>query len=80
MGDTIAFTSPFDPDKVCVKRVVATERETNQPGDEWDRGYAVPRGYVWVENDRAYPGGGFESDLRGAVSICSEPCLLRLRA
>ncbi len=70
MGDAIAFTSPFDPSKVCVKRVVATGGEKNQPGSEQTQVYAVPRGYVWVESERAYPGGGIESDLCGAVSIC----------
>ncbi len=71
MGDAIAFTSPFNPSKVCVKRVVATGGDKIQPGSERPQGYAVPRGYVWVESERAYPGGGFQSDLRGAVSSCS---------
>ncbi len=79
MGDAIAFTSPFDPGKVCVKRVVATGGEKNQPRDEWGRGYAVPRGYVWVESDRACPDGGFDSHFCGAVSSCSGPHCLRLR-
>ncbi len=68
MGDAIAFTSPFDPSKVCVKRVLATGGEENQPGSVRAQGYALPRGYVWVESERAYPSGVFESDLRGAVS------------
>jgi hypothetical protein len=56
LGESVAFTSPYDPSQICVKRVLAGSGEMIQHPAGSPLTYLVPSGCFWAE-DGHYPEG-----------------------
>ena len=54
-GDIIMFRSPYDPEKLVTKRVVAVQGDTVYPKHPYPKSSTrIPRNHVWVEGDNAF--------------------------
>ncbi|KAJ2809023.1 hypothetical protein H4R20_000446 [Coemansia guatemalensis] len=53
-GDIVTFTSPFDPNRCIVKRVVALPHDCIVPLGKPDSFVRVPMGHFWAEGDESF--------------------------
>ncbi|KAJ2727171.1 hypothetical protein GGI07_000055 [Coemansia sp. Benny D115] len=66
-GDIVTFTSPSDPDKRLVKRVLALPHDCVVPAGSPDSFVRVPMGQCWVEGDESFHSG--DSNTFGPVPL-----------
>jgi signal peptidase I len=72
-GDVVVLTSPLDPERIAVKRVVGIEGDRVQTRHHPDyppypeKWVVVPKGNVWVEGDEGFR--GIDSNVYGPVSV-----------
>ncbi|KAI8326253.1 LexA/Signal peptidase [Martensiomyces pterosporus] len=88
VGDIVTFTSPLNPERRAVKRLLAVEGDTICVDPTKDRlaFVQIPKGYVWLQGDnysnstdsRTY-GPIPVSLLRGRVLACIWPSTRLLR-
>ncbi|KAI9705323.1 MAG: hypothetical protein M1820_005153 [Bogoriella megaspora] len=50
-GEIVALWAPHNPEKVTIKRVIATEADTVYPKAGPFEKQMVPKGHIWVEGD-----------------------------
>ena len=71
-GMMVLFSSPLDPQRVALKRVVALEGDVlypkhPYPDAEEGRGVLVPFGQVWVEGDIGHTEKSLDSNAYGPI-------------
>ncbi|CAG8605684.1 5536_t:CDS:2 [Ambispora leptoticha] len=55
IGDVVTLWSPFDPDLLITKRIIALEGDTVKTLSSYPEKYViVPKGYCWVEGDENF--------------------------
>ncbi|KAJ2890754.1 hypothetical protein IWW38_003961 [Coemansia aciculifera] len=73
-GDIVTLVSPFDPDLLLVKRIIAMPHDCVVPLGKPTSFVRVPKGHCWVEGDESFHSG--DSSSFGPVSLA----LIRGRA
>lgn len=54
-GSIIVFRSPLDPERIVVKRIIATEGQTVMCRPPYPHvTCSVPEGHIWVEGDDSF--------------------------
>ncbi|KAJ2579943.1 hypothetical protein GGH95_002847, partial [Coemansia sp. RSA 1836] len=73
-GDIVTLVSPYDPDLLLVKRIIAMPHDCVVPLGKPNSFVRVPKGHCWVEGDESFHSG--DSTSFGPVSLA----LIRGRA
>ncbi|KAJ1941474.1 hypothetical protein EC988_006748, partial [Linderina pennispora] len=60
-GDVVTFYSPFNPDLLLVKRIIAMPHDCVVPLGRENSFVRVPKGHCWVEGDESFHSGDSNS-------------------
>ncbi|KAJ1736375.1 hypothetical protein LPJ72_001461 [Coemansia sp. Benny D160-2] len=53
-GDIVAFVSPFNPERVVIKRIIGLPHDCVVPHTNPQAFVRIPKGHCWVEGDESF--------------------------
>ncbi|KAJ1665322.1 hypothetical protein EV178_003253 [Coemansia sp. RSA 1646] len=53
-GDVVAFVSPFNPDRMVIKRIIGLPHDCVVPRTNSNAFVRIPKGHCWVEGDESF--------------------------
>ncbi|KAJ1904026.1 hypothetical protein LPJ81_002741 [Coemansia sp. IMI 209127] len=53
-GDIVAFVSPFEPERVVIKRIIGLPHDCVVPRTNSQAFVRIPKGHCWVEGDESF--------------------------